>query len=82
MGASESDLDALPERLRAAAARLREHYDMRNHGVAAGAHALDDDFLGWFGIVGPVEEVRAPTGLRRRSTSAANIRSGQTVLLG
>ena len=55
------DLDGLPEQMRAAAAHLREHYDMRNHGVAAGAHsqALDDEFLDWFGIVGPVEEARA-----------------------
>jgi 5,10-methylenetetrahydromethanopterin reductase len=54
------DLEGLPEQMRATAAHLREHYDMRNHGVAAGAHAqaLDDEFLDWFGIVGPLEEAR------------------------
>jgi 5,10-methylenetetrahydromethanopterin reductase len=58
------ELDGLPEQLRAAAAHLRENYDMRNHGVAAGAHAqaLDDEFLDWFGIIGPLDEARARFG--------------------
>ncbi len=50
-------LDHLPERLRKVAAHLREHYDMRNHTRATAEHAraLEDEFIDWFAIAGPVE---------------------------
>ena len=52
------DIEALPEGTRAAASHLRTHYDMVNHGKAAGGHAqaLDADFIHRFGIAGPLEE--------------------------
>jgi len=52
------DIDSLPEEARAAARHLRTNYDMKNHAVAAGAHAqaLDAEFIHRFGIAGPAGE--------------------------
>ena len=55
------DIESLPEDTRASAQHLRNHYDMTNHAVAAGAHAqaLDAEFIHRFGIAGPLEEAVA-----------------------
>jgi 5,10-methylenetetrahydromethanopterin reductase len=52
-----SRLETLPEPLRQAAAYLREHYDMRDHTRTGVAHTagISDEFVDWFGIVGPAE---------------------------
>ena len=52
------DIESLPEGARGAARHLRSHYDMTNHGLAAGDHAqaLEADFIHRFGIAGPLEE--------------------------
>lgn len=50
-------LAALPPRVQAVAAYLREHYDMREHTQARAAHAqaLENEFIDWFAIAGPIE---------------------------
>jgi 5,10-methylenetetrahydromethanopterin reductase len=52
-----SQLERLPPPLQKAARHLRDKYDMREHTRAAAAHsaALEDEFVDWFGIAGPVE---------------------------
>ncbi len=52
------DIESLPKGARAAARHLRSHYDMANHGLAAGDHAqaLDAEFIHRFGIAGPLDE--------------------------
>jgi hypothetical protein len=52
-----SQLERLPPPPQSAARHLREKYDMREHTPASAAHSagLDDDFIDWFGIAGPVE---------------------------
>jgi len=52
-----SRLETLPEPLRRAAAYLRQHYDMRDHTRTGVAHTagISDEFVDWFGIVGPAE---------------------------
>jgi 5,10-methylenetetrahydromethanopterin reductase len=52
-----SRLETLPEPLRQAAAYLRDHYDMRDHTRTGVAHTagIPDEFVDWFGIVGPPE---------------------------
>ena len=52
------DIESLPEGVRAAASHLRTGYDMKNHAVAAGAHAqaLEAEFIHRFGIAGPPDE--------------------------
>ena len=52
-----ASLDHLPPRLREVAARLRTHYDMRVHTRAKADHAraLEDAFIDWFAIAGPLE---------------------------
>jgi 5,10-methylenetetrahydromethanopterin reductase len=52
-----ASLDHLPPRLREVAARLRTHYDMRVHTRAKAEHArtLEDEFIDWFAIAGPLE---------------------------
>jgi 5,10-methylenetetrahydromethanopterin reductase len=56
---SGSKLAALPGPLRAAAEHLRKHYDMAQHtrGEAEHARALEDQFIDWFAIVGPSDQV-------------------------
>lgn len=51
------DISKLPEYAKAAASRLRDGYDMKDHAVAGGANALalDDEFIHRFGIAGPAE---------------------------
>jgi len=53
-------LDHLPPILRAAAAAMRERYDMRDHTRVGAAHtaAIEDAFIDWYGIAGPVGAVR------------------------
>jgi 5,10-methylenetetrahydromethanopterin reductase len=53
-------IDHLPTPLREAAAAMRAAYDMRDHTrvAAAHTHALEDAFLDWYGIAGPVALVR------------------------
>jgi 5,10-methylenetetrahydromethanopterin reductase len=53
-------LEHLPPMLREAAAAMRSDYDMRDHTRATAAHtrALDDAFLDWYGVAGPVALVR------------------------
>jgi hypothetical protein len=55
-----NDLAALPAPLRAAVGWIREHYDMREHTRTGVAHTrgISDDFVDWFGIVGPAARVR------------------------
>jgi 5,10-methylenetetrahydromethanopterin reductase len=50
-------LDHLPPKLQQVAAHLRERYDMRDHTRAKAEHAraLEDEFIDWFAIAGPVE---------------------------
>jgi len=50
-------LAGLPGPLKEAAAYLRTHYDMRQHTRATAEHAqaLEDEFIDWFAIAGPVE---------------------------
>ena len=52
-----SPLEKLPPELRRAAELLRASYDMREHTSSLAAHAsgIDDDFVDWFAIAGPVE---------------------------
>lgn len=52
------DIDSLSQGTREAARQLRSGYDMKNHAVAASAHAqaLDAEFIHRFGIAGPLEE--------------------------
>lgn len=52
-----SPLEKLPPQLKRAAEYLRANYDMREHTSSAAAHAagIDDDFVDWFAIAGPVE---------------------------
>ncbi|MEW6271694.1 MAG: LLM class flavin-dependent oxidoreductase [Thermodesulfobacteriota bacterium] len=52
-----SPLAKLPPRLRRAAEYLREHYDMRDHTRSDAAHArgVEDEFVDWFAIAGPLE---------------------------
>ena len=52
------DIESLPKEVQSAARDLREAYDMKDHGVAAGAHAqaLEPDFIHQFGIAGPLDE--------------------------
>lgn len=54
-----NDLAALPAPLAAAARQLRGSYDMARHTRADAEHArgLDDAFLDWFAITGPLDEV-------------------------
>lgn len=56
----DSDLSRLPGPLRKAATYIREHYDMRHHTEAGAEHTrgIDDAFVDWFGIAGPVEHAR------------------------
>ncbi len=51
-----SPIDALPPPLRRTATYLRQHYDMRDHTRAGADHTagVDDDFVDWFAIAGPV----------------------------
>ena len=52
---------SLPDRDRAVAQNLRDHYDLQAH-ASSGAHheaALTDDFVDRFGVVGPSERVAA-----------------------
>jgi len=53
-------IDHLPAPLREAAAAMRARYDMRDHTRAGAAHAqgLEDAFLDWYGVAGPVDHVR------------------------
>jgi hypothetical protein len=57
----DSDLSHLPAPLRTAATYIREHYDMRQHtqATAEHTHGIDDTFVDWFGVAGPVERARA-----------------------
>ncbi len=50
-------LGRLPAPLQKAAVHLREHYDMRHHTRARAEHAraLEDEFIDWFAIAGPIE---------------------------
>jgi hypothetical protein len=50
----------LPGPLQKAAEFLRVHYDMKEHTRASAEHAraLEDEFIDWFGIAGPLELVR------------------------
>ncbi|MGH7787342.1 MAG: LLM class flavin-dependent oxidoreductase [Candidatus Binatia bacterium] len=52
-----SPLAQLPAPLRRTAEYLRTHYDMRDHTRVAAAHTagIDDAFVDWFAIAGPVE---------------------------
>jgi len=52
-----SPLARLPEPLRRTVEYLRSHYDMREHTRADAGHAagIDDGFVDWFAIAGPVE---------------------------
>ncbi len=52
-----SPMSRLPAPLQKAAQFLREHYDMKEHTRASAEHAraLEDEFIDWFGIAGPVE---------------------------
>lgn len=52
-----SPLAELPPLLARTAEYLREHYDMRVHTRSDAAHTaiIDDDFVDWFAIAGPVE---------------------------
>jgi 5,10-methylenetetrahydromethanopterin reductase len=52
-----SRIAALPPRLERAALYLREHYDMREHTRSDAVHAagIDDEFVDWFAIAGPVD---------------------------
>jgi 5,10-methylenetetrahydromethanopterin reductase len=54
-----NDLSALPRPLEQAARQLRETYDMAMHTRADAPHAkgLADEFLDWFAITGPLEDV-------------------------
>jgi 5,10-methylenetetrahydromethanopterin reductase len=54
---SGSPLDRLPPKLKQAAEYLRTHYDMREHTSSTAAHTagIDDGFVDWFAIAGPVE---------------------------
>lgn len=56
-----NDPAKLPAPLRTAVAWVREHYDMKNHTRAGVAHTrgIQDDFVDWFGIVGPADLARA-----------------------
>jgi hypothetical protein len=64
-----SPLEQLPPPLRRTAEWLRAHYDMRDHTRTGVAHTagIDDDFVDWFGVAGPVERAlprfRALAGL-------------------
>ena len=51
----------LPGPLRDAATHLRAHYDMRDHTRATAEHAraLEDAFIDWFAIAGPLETALA-----------------------
>jgi 5,10-methylenetetrahydromethanopterin reductase len=53
-------IEHLPPLLREAAAAMQRDYDMRDHTRTTSAHArtLDDAFLDWYGIAGPVEHAR------------------------
>jgi len=52
-----SPIAQLPPRLKKAAEYLRANYDMGEHTSSAAAHTagIDDDFVDWFAIAGPVE---------------------------
>ena len=52
-----SPLAKLPPRLKAAAEYLRANYDMREHTSSVAAHVagIDDAFVDWFAIAGPIE---------------------------
>jgi len=52
-----SPLAKLPPRLKRAAEFLRASYDMREHTSSLAAHTsgIDDDFVDWFAIAGPVD---------------------------
>jgi len=54
-----SPIDTLPPPLRRTAEYLRTHYDMRDHTRAGAAHiaGVDDDFVDWFALAGPVARV-------------------------
>lgn len=54
-----ASIEHLPPPLRDAAAAMRARYDMRDHTRATAGHAqaLEDAFLDWYGIAGPVELV-------------------------
>ena len=54
-----SPLERLPPALRRTAEYLRAHYDMRDHTRADAPHSagIDDDFVDWFGVAGPVARV-------------------------
>jgi 5,10-methylenetetrahydromethanopterin reductase len=55
-----ASLDHLPPQLREAAATMRRQYDMREHTRVSSAHAaaLEEAFVDWYGIAGPVDVVR------------------------
>jgi len=55
-----NDPSRLPEKLQAAVAWVREHYDMRDHTRANVAHTrgITDDFVDWFGIAGDATHAR------------------------
>lgn len=52
-----SPIAKLPPQLQRAAEYLRASYDMREHTSSRAAHTagIDDDFVDWFAIAGPVE---------------------------
>lgn len=52
-----SPIAKLPPQLQRAAEYLRARYDMREHTSSRAAHTagIDDDFVDWFAIAGPVE---------------------------
>jgi hypothetical protein len=53
-------LDHLPAPLREAATAMRRAYDMRAHTQvgAAHTHALEEAFIDWYGVAGPVDVAR------------------------
>lgn len=55
-----SPIASLPEPLQRATAFLREHYDMREHTRESSQHAraMENDFVDWFTLCGPVDHVR------------------------
>ena len=55
-----SPMANLPAPLQKATAFLREYYDMREHTRASSEHAraMENDFVDWFTLCGPVERVR------------------------
>jgi len=56
-----NDASQLPAPLQQAVSWVRDNYDMKHHTRADAAHTrgISDDFVDWFGIVGPVGHARA-----------------------